>query len=278
MLKPILHTLYILLLTALTQIGGLVYLLCIPLLSYLKPRLKVNKLARILVNTLVCVLVYMVITVTLVPAFAKIGGRVPLPRNYQADFPLEPANKLNCWLNRHYVTPKMHATIQAVAKDVQQKYPNVKLQYLDANFPFINGFPLPPHLSHNDGRKLDISFLYKDQKTGKALNGKRISLTGYGVCEEAQKGEQDQAVACAKQGFWQYSIMKKITLQNRKGMTLDESRTADLMRILSRDKNVKRLFLEPHLKKRLGLSNDAKVRFHGCHAVRHDDHIHIEVR
>jgi len=39
---------------------------------------------------------------------------------------------------------------------------------------------------------------------------------------------------------------------------------------------VKKIFLEPHLKQRMGLTHP-KIRFHGCHSVRHDDHIHIEI-
>ncbi len=34
---------------------------------------------------------------------------------------------------------------------------------------------------------------------------------------------------------------------------------------------------KPHLKTRLKLSS-AKIRFHGCQAVRHDDHIHVQLR
>ena len=38
-----------------------------------------------------------------------------------------------------------------------------------------------------------------------------------------------------------------------------------------------RLSHAPHLKARLGL-NSNKVRFHGCHAVRHDDHFHVQLK
>jgi hypothetical protein len=40
---------------------------------------------------------------------------------------------------------------------------------------------------------------------------------------------------------------------------------------------VEKLFLEPYLKRNLGISH-AKVRFQGCHSVRHDDHIHLQIR
>jgi hypothetical protein len=41
--------------------------------------------------------------------------------------------------------------------------------------------------------------------------------------------------------------------------------------------HVKRIFLEPHLKLRLDLSDQPKVHFQGCWAARHDDHIHVDV-
>lgn len=40
---------------------------------------------------------------------------------------------------------------------------------------------------------------------------------------------------------------------------------------------VRKIFLEPHLKTRLKLSKYSKIRFHGCHSVRHDDHIHLQL-
>ncbi|HKK76486.1 MAG TPA: hypothetical protein VJ953_15505 [Saprospiraceae bacterium] len=43
---------------------------------------------------------------------------------------------------------------------MQKEAPSLRINYLDANFPFWNEFPLLPHLSHDDGKKVDISFLY----------------------------------------------------------------------------------------------------------------------
>ncbi len=36
--------------------------------------------------------------------------------------------------------------------------------------------------------------------------------------------------------------------------------------------------IEPYLKKSLGLGTESKIRFQGCQAVRHDDHIHLELK
>jgi len=50
---------------------------------------------------------------------------------------------------------------------------------LDANFPFFDGFPILPHLSHNDGNKIDIAFYYGDPSIGQYLRGKAKSPIGY---------------------------------------------------------------------------------------------------
>ena len=36
-------------------------------------------------------------------------------------------------------------------------------------------------------------------------------------------------------------------------------------------------WLEPHLKNRLGITH-SKLRFQGCQAVRHDDHIDVQMK
>ncbi|MBB3160132.1 hypothetical protein FHS25_000564 [Rhizobium laguerreae] len=39
---------------------------------------------------------------------------------------------------------------------------------------------------------------------------------------------------------------------------------------------LRKIFIEPHLKNALGIA-DSHIRFQGCRAARHDDHIHIQV-
>ena len=41
---------------------------------------------------------------------------------------------------------------------------------------------------------------------------------------------------------------------------------------------IKKIFIEPHLKQRLGLQKENKIRFHGCGAVRYDDHKHVQLQ
>lgn len=48
------------------------------------------------------------------------------------------------------------------------------------------------------------------------------------------------------------------------------------LRILSAEPRVMKIFVEPHLQRKLG-AYDAKIRFQGCRAARHDDHIHFQL-
>ena len=50
------------------------------------------------------------------------------------------------------------------------------------------------------------------------------------------------------------------------------------MQALLAERHVRRIFVEPHLKRRLGFAGEARVRFAGCSAARHDDHLHVDFR
>ncbi|MFT3704142.1 MAG: hypothetical protein QM802_17375 [Agriterribacter sp.] len=163
------------------------------------------------------------------------------------------------------------------AKEMNQKFPGTVLNYLDANFPFINGFPLLPHLSHNDGKKLDIAFCYIDNATGMQSND-APSPIGYGISELPRANEINTSNFCSSQGYWQYSFLSKIVPQNnKKQFSFDSSRTKEVVTCFAAKSGIGKIFIEPHLKTRLGLISD-KIRFHGCQAVRHDDHIHIQLK
>lgn len=159
---------------------------------------------------------------------------------------------------------------------MNNKYPGTIVNYLDANFPFINNFPLFPHLSHSDGKKLDITFCYIEKKTGRITNNVP-SVFGYGVSEEPRANEVNTASLCAKRGHWQYNFLMKITPQSSKSdFLLDSIRTKKLVNLFASQSTIGKVFLEPHLKTRLKLTSH-KIRFHGCQAVRHDDHIHVQL-
>ena len=53
--------------------------------------------------------------------------------------------------------------------------------------------------------------------------------------------------------------------------------TQELLKLIIKQKDVGKIFIEPHLNTRLNLTSQ-KVRYHGCQAVRHDDHIHFQLK
>ena len=159
---------------------------------------------------------------------------------------------------------------------MSEKFPGTTVNYLDANFPFIDHFPLFPHLSHNDGRKLDLAFFYDDKAD--MDSNECPSFIGYGVSEDPLPGEENTAVFCARKGYWQYSFLTAVVPQgNKADFTFDAERTGALINLLASSEGIGKIFIEPHLKQRLRLKS-AKIRFHGCQAVRHDDHIHVQLK
>jgi hypothetical protein len=263
--------LFIVILTVLTQVGGVILLLCIWVAFLLRKRFKwIYKPLPIMLSFPV---VYLMFTLAIIPLLAPLGGRVALPCFGDR---LSPLTIGTCICNRHYVTPQLKAVVEDAAKEMSVKYNGSKLYYLDANFPFINGFPLLPHLSHNDGKKLDLAFFYKDAATNAPTDG-TPSPIGYGVYAGPVGDEIITAKQCAGDN-WYYGIMEHIVPQDKADkMVLDEKRTKALMVIFGKDNRVEKMFIEPHLKERLGLMGYAKIRFQGCHSVRHDDHVHIQL-
>ncbi|WP_045463766.1 hypothetical protein [Sporocytophaga myxococcoides] len=261
-------------LTVVSQIGGLVYLLTLYIFKSLDPRIK-SKVAFTILKLTSFVVLYLITAFIIVPPVAALFGRVPLPI-YSANH-LKPLNKITWMFNRNYVTPKLRRAILNASVEMNKKYPGTEINYLDACFPFIDKFPLIPHLSHNDGRKLDLAFLYIDNHSGKESN-ESPSFIGYGICEEPQNGEVKTAEFCKSKGYLQYSFLKYIIPQSSKtDFKFDAERTKSLVELLDKEEDVSKIFIEPHLKERLNLQS-GKIRFHGCQAVRHDDHIHFQVK
>lgn len=264
-------------LTIFTQVGGVIYLICQPFNSKIKQKVT-QKYRALAMCWGLFIGLFMISSFAVTPLVASYFGRVPLPIFLDAEHPVRPANVLTCFLNRHYVKPELLALIQDVAKDMNKgQSETIEILYLDANFPFIDGFPLLPHKSHNDGEKLDIAFLFKDKTTGARVN-QPMSFSGYGACITPQKGETNMPDKCAKKGYWQYSLIKKVTSQSKiQHYEFDKKANVILLKRLAKDRRIGKIFIEPHLKERLGLSGYKKIRFHGCAAVRHDDHIHIQL-
>ena len=274
LLKIVLGLILICLLTAVTQVGGLVFLISLLTFGLIDKRLN-KRWTRVTVKVLSFVTLYLVFVFVIVPLTAKPFGRVQLPVFENRN--LQPANIWTCLLNRNYVRPQLREITYKVAASMNNKYPGTTINYLDANFPFINKFPLLPHLSHNDGKKLDLSFQYNDSQTGQ-MTSDIPSFIGYGICEEPKEGEENKPEDCDKKGYWQYNLLRDIVSQDNKDkFTFDNKRTKELVNSFASHDGLGKIFIEPHLKTRLGLTS-SKIRFHGCQAVRHDDHIHVQLK
>lgn len=273
-IKVIALALLFLVLTVLTQVGGVILLLSLLLHPYIN-RQVIRTLWRRTAKVMTFVVLYLAATFFIVPPLARPFGRVPLPMTETGG--LSPLTILTPLLNRHYVKKQLWISSFEVAEQMYQAYPGTTVNYLDASFPFLDGFPLIPHLSHNDGRKLDLAFYYSDSRTGKAVN-EAPSPIGYGVNEEPLAGEANTAVFCAQRGYWQYSLIGKLVPQGGKKLyRFDAGRTRKLVATWAANDDIGKVFLEPHLKERLHLTS-RKIRFHGCGAVRHDDHIHVQLK
>ncbi len=245
-MRAALHLTLILLLTALTQIGGLAWLAALVFRR------------RLLAFTLAYAALWGAAYVT-----APLFGREPLPC---FGTPLRSQSVLYCVLNRHYVAPDLRLLAEDLARDMDARFPGTVTLTLDGGFPF-GRLPLLPHLSHRDGRKLDLAFWYEDPG-GTYLPGKTRSPVGYFAFEQ---GPTD-CPAASPTLRWDLEWLQPLFPDRR----LDEARTRAALEILIADPRVFRMFVEPHLVRRLGLASP-KLRFQGCRAARHDDHIHIEL-
>lgn len=157
----ILLLLLCLLLTALTQIGGLLLWVSIPLVAASARRLKQwSPVAASVEAVILFLLIYALASLLLVPPLAAIGGRVPLPcfgDGYKA------RSFVYCALNRHYVRRDLAALVDELAAALPRTHPGARLRTLDAGFPFLSRFPLLPHLGHRDGTALDLALFYRDR-------------------------------------------------------------------------------------------------------------------
>ncbi len=262
--KYTLHLLLIILLTLLTQVGGLIYLVSLIINFYWNRTFK-GKLIIVF-----CAL-YLLATFVVIPLIAPIGGREKIKHSST----IRAANYGTVLLNRNYTSSALHDILQNTEKILKENDPDIKIQYLDACFPFLDGFPLLPHLSHDDGNQIDLSFIYE-------LNGEitdqRKSFSGYGVFVEPALWEHNQTLFCKEAGHWQYDYSKYFSFGSiNNDLEFSESGTKSLVKALLKQKQLGKIFIEPHLKSRLKL-RDKRIRFHGCHAVRHDDHIHLELK
>ncbi|WP_234416949.1 penicillin-insensitive murein endopeptidase [Loktanella sp. Alg231-35] len=236
------------LLTMLTQIGGLAWLVAQLFHQRLLPFL----------------LIYSAMTVAsiwIAPSF----GRTAL--SCSASGPLQVQSWMYCALNRNYVTPQLADVLKQTAITMDERYPGTTTLVLDSNFPFFDNFPLLPHLSHDDGEKADLAFYYRDEAG--YLAGATRSPIGYFAFEQ---GPSD-CPAIWPTLRWDLAALQPMWLN----YALDQQRNRAVLQTLTNDPRVGRIFVEPHLAQSLNIAHP-KVRFQGCRAARHDDHIHLQLR
>ena len=131
-------------------------------------------------------------------------------------------------------------------------------------------------IGHNDGKKIDLSLIYETPNG--VISKHQKSVSGYGFFEEPEAGEYNQIEKCLGKGYFQYDYAKYITMGRiNSDLVYSNKGTKELMQGLLKNKNLGKIFIEPHLKKRMKL-NHRKIRYHGCGAVRHDDHIHVQLK
>ena len=253
--------LLVLILTILTQVGGIVLLIALFIGLFFKRRVAVK-------TTSVFIGVYLLFTFLLIPLVAPKFGRVKVQETDQVKL----VSTLYILCNRNYVVPELNDLLQDLGADLADE--NIQLNVLDANFPFIDGFPLLPHRSHNDGRKVDLSLIY--ETSDGQISQEVKSRSGYGVFEAPKGKEPKQYEICMEKGNFYYDLAKYLKFGKvNKDLVFSEKGTRILINALT-SSDIGKLFVEPHLKQRLRLSHP-KIRFQGCKATRHDDHIHIQL-
>jgi len=247
MKRVIFHAAGILLLTLLTQLGGLAWLIS---LAFRR---------RILVF-LIAYSAFSISAMWIAPVF----GRVPLPCFERENFQMQ--SGLYCLLNRQYVVPELETALYDFAHNMQAQFPGTTTLALDANFPFITGFPLLPHLSHNDGRKVDLAFFYQNEKT--FLPKSTRSPVGYFAFESGPTNCPQQFLTLR----WDFAWLQPLWHEYE----LEPARMKFALELLVADARISKIFIEPHLADKFGVQS-SKIRFQGCQAARHDDHIHIQL-
>ena len=260
--------LLIIALTVFTQVGGVILWMMLPFLSAIKFR---HRIARLSLQTGVFLVVYFLVVFLFVPFLAQIGDRVPLPCFPSQETSLQPANFGYCLLARNYVKPVVRDVLNRVSQKISTQYGGTTMMYLDANFPFMDGFPLLPHLSHKDGKKVDLAYFYRNAETKESIKT-TPSPIGYWAYEQPKDGEIQPCKDVRSWLRWDFNWLQFAFVFAE----IEPERTQALLNELIAAPDIQKILIEPHLKQRLDFSS-SKVRFQGCRAARHDDHIHVQI-
>ena len=294
-------------LTALSQVGGIILLLWLLLYQFFKKRFK-NAWVRRGVHVGGFVVFYLFFMFVIIPPLARIQDRVPLPMSKSGA--LVPVTYWTAIFGRNYIKSEGRTKLESIAEAYVKKHPDLKVKYMDCNYPFrfigsdekhVNiGFPilegLFPHFTHL-GDKADIALIYKDEE-GNPSNLTPTAI-GYGSSVEPNKGEpgyvgpncpcktktvqqkkgNSDGVPCVCDntltlGFIRmYSFMYRNVPQNEK-IKLDTVLSASLIKMFTPYDS--KIILEAHLRERLKVLRTS-FGHHSCKTVRHDDHFHVRM-
>jgi hypothetical protein len=192
---------------------------------------------------------------------APLFGRVPVPC---LGAPLRAQSAFYYVLNRHYAG--FRALAEDLACHMAARAPGTITLALDAGFPFLGGFPLLPHLSHDDSEKLDFAFYYTDEE-GRYLPGATRPPLEYFAFEE---GPSDCPPASPRSaGTWPGSSPSSPAARSRAGARAKPS--PGFFPIPARHAcSLSRI--GPKASGFLGKSSASRAA-----APRHDDHVHVEL-
>lgn len=256
-------------LTLLTQLGGMAWVF-----AALVARRLFGHRARLAIVCLLFIVTYGAAWAA-AQVLAPNWGRVAIPcanvPTTQIRTPL-----LYCALLRNFVAPDVRDHGDALAQAVDDAFPGSVTLALDGGFPFWDAFPMLPHLSHANGRRLDLAFFYADP-SGRYRPGHLRSPIGYGAFERPGPGASTPCAGRADRLTlrWDWTWLQPAVSD----AVLEPERTGFALRWLARtrpkDGRV-RLFIEPHLAERFQASGPA-IGFQGCRAARHDDHVHMHL-
>ena len=278
MLRVLSWGLYVLtvgILTALTQVGGAVLLFSTLIVWSIFPVGRLGRIRALFSHLLAFAMVYVGVCALLVPSAAQINGRVALQCFANDRHAYAALSPLTCLLNRHYAVPEVDVALKRMARDLGDAQPGTVVTYLDAGFPFLDGFPVLPHLSHRAGRDIDLAYFYVGP-SGRYLPGEARSPIGYFGFEQPA---DDAKLPCVGQRSfvtlrWDFAWLQPYL----SAYALDSVRTSELLNWLVTEgpaNGVSGLIIEPHLSERLGVRSKL-IRFQGCRAARHDDHVHVD--
>jgi hypothetical protein len=257
------HAFIVVALTLLTQIGGVAYV--VALLATRRWRnAAVPRWRHTSYLAAATVLIYAIASIAIVPPLAKLFGRERVS--------CASTTFAGCVLNRTYLTPRTLALTAELDQAMASRFAGSSVTILEGSFPFFDGFPLPPHLSHDDGRKVDLAYFYRDA-SGRPVARGSPSPIGYFHFQQPRPADREPCAGRFTPLRWDFAWLQP----REPAWALDEERTRAMILWLKAHPDVKRIFIEPHLADRLDVGG-GKLRFQGCQAARHDDHLHVEVR